>query len=100
MDKIIFIVLIIIIIILIINVYEEYVTIKILLNKVRDLDRELSALKNKEKIEKLKNAIKDSSISIKVDNGTYYKFKNTKEETQKLYESLMQEYFKGGKNEV
>lgn len=81
MDKIIFIVLIIIIIILIINVYEEYVTIKILLNKVRDLDRELLALKNKEKIEKLKNAIKDSSISIKVDNGTYYKFKNTKKET-------------------
>lgn len=95
MDKIIFIVLIIIIIILIINVYEEYVTIKILLNKVRDLDRELVALKNKEKIEKLKNAIKDISISLKVDNGTYYKFKKTKEETKELYESLMNEYFKG-----
>ena len=77
MDKIIFIVLIIIIIILIIKVYEDYVTIQILLNKVRDLDRELFVLKNKEKIEKLKKAIKDSSSSFTflTDNEIYYVFK-------------------------
>lgn len=64
MDKIIFIVLIIIIIILTIKAYENYVTIQIFLNKVSELERELFVLKNKEKIEKLKKAIKDSSRKI------------------------------------
>ena len=96
MEKIIFIGLVIIVIILIIKVYEEYVTIQILLNKVRDLDRELYILKNKEMIEELKKELegetKDDSISIVVGNEIYYEFEMTKKEKQELYESLMEEY--------
>lgn len=78
MDKIIFIVLIIIIIILITMVYEDYMVIQILWNRVHELSRELFVLKNKEKIKKLKKAIKDSSISIKAGNEVYLELKNTK----------------------
>lgn len=91
MEKIIIIGLVSIVTILIINLYEAYRVIQILLNKVSELNRESFVLKNKEKIKKLKKAIKDSSISIEdfieeledgytyivAGNEIYLKLKNT-----------------------
>lgn len=65
MDKVIIIGLVILVIILIINLYEAYSTIQILWNRVHELSRELFELKNKEKIKKCIDTIKDSSISCK-----------------------------------
>lgn len=65
MEKIIIIGLVSLVIILIINLYEAYRIIQILLNRVSELNRELFVLKNKEKIKKFINTIKDSSTSWK-----------------------------------
>lgn len=88
MEKIIIIGLVSLVIILIINLYEAYSAIQILWNRVHELSRELFELKNKENINKLKKAIKDSSISIEeledgytyivVEDEIYLKLKNTK----------------------
>lgn len=87
MEKIIIIGLVSLVIILIINLYEAYSAIQILWNRVHELSRELFVLKNKENINKLKKAIKDSSISIEeledgytyivADDEIYLKLKNT-----------------------
>lgn len=87
MEKIIIIGLVSLVIILVINLYEAYSAIQILWNRVHELSRELFVLKNKENINKLKKAIKDSSISIEeledgytyivADDEIYLKLKNT-----------------------
>ena len=65
MGKVIIIVLVVIVIILVINLYEAYRIIQILLNRVSELNRELFVLKNKEKMKKFIDTIKDSSTSWK-----------------------------------
>lgn len=65
MEKVIIIGLVILVIILVINLYEAYRIIQILLDKVSELNRELFVLKNKEKIKKCIDTIKDSSTSCK-----------------------------------
>lgn len=65
MEKVIIIGLMILVIILVINLYEAYRIIQILLNRVSELNRELFVLKNKEKMKKFIDTIKDSSTSWK-----------------------------------
>lgn len=65
MEKIIVIGLVSLVIILIINLYEAYSAIQILWNRVHELSRELFELKNKEKIKRYIDTMKDSSISCK-----------------------------------
>jgi len=65
MEKVIIIGLVILVIILVINLYEAYRIIQILLNRVSELNRELFVLKNKEKMKKFIDTIKDSSTSWK-----------------------------------